>query len=181
MHVFPSDATTDGSSNAPTLAHRARRMLHWPAALALLLVMIAWSPPSQAAPQTPPEGGHDLVAEWTGTDAAVRVVAGPDGLIHVLGGVYVRHMRPDGSIDGSTRVENIKELAVGPTGDLFGAKEREVMQLALQGLPACCKAWAGVAPATSASISRNDRRRAASSQAASVAGMATRVNSRTAE
>lgn len=129
MHVFPSDATTDGSSNAPTLAPRARRMLHWPAALALLLVMIAWSPPSQAAPQTPPEGGHDLVAEWTGTDAASRVVAGPDGLIHVLGGVYVRHMRPDGSIDGSTRVENIKELAVGPTGDLFCAKEREVMQL----------------------------------------------------
>lgn len=129
MHVFPSESTAGGASFAPPVPSLARRMLHWPAVLALLLITGGWSLPSRAAPHTPPEGGHDLVAEWTGTDAASRVVVGPDGLIHVLGGVYVRHMRPDGTVDGSTRVENIKELAVGPNGDLFGAKIREVMQL----------------------------------------------------
>jgi len=129
MHANLPDAAAGGAPFAPPSRTLARRMLHGPAALALLLITLVWSLPSRAAPHSPPEGGHDLLAEWTGTDAASRVVAGPDGLIHVLGGVYVRHMRPDGTVEGSTRVENIKELAVGPTGDLFGAKVKEVMAL----------------------------------------------------
>lgn len=132
----PLDARLPGSLPL-SLPRRSRaqlalgRRFPWmrPEFLALLLVTLVWNLPSRAAPHSPPEGGHDLVAEWTGTDAANRVVAGPDGLIHVLGGVYVRHMRPDGTVEGSTRVESIKELAVGAGGELYGGKVREVMEL----------------------------------------------------
>ena len=136
MHVFPSDATTDGSSNAPTLAHRARRMLHWPAALALLLVMIAWSPPSQAAPQTPPEGGHDLVAEWTGTDAAVRVVAGDlddgDGRQHT-GAAQVAASARDAPLLGHLLEQRLQSDLVIAL-DIEGAGDLALAHLTLGGL-----------------------------------------------
>lgn len=116
----------------PTGRHGARRLPSALGALGLLALMaLASDPRSSAAPlaQDSDPGAYGLVDEWTGTDAAMRVVWGGDGQVHVLGGVYVRHTRSDGSLIETTRVENITELAVDAQGDVYAAKDREVLKV----------------------------------------------------
>ncbi len=97
----------------------------------LALLGLAGGPTSDAATltQDTDPGSYGLVDEWTGTDAAMRVAWGGDGQLHVLGGVYVRHTRPDGQVEETTRVEDITEIAVDGQGDVYAAKDRAVLKV----------------------------------------------------
>jgi Mg-chelatase subunit ChlD len=109
-----------------------RRILPVFSAVLLLALMTAADEPLGAAKPTEQDsdpGAYGLVDEWRDTGEAMRVVYGGDGLVHVLGGVYIRHTQTNGVADETTRVENITEIAIGKAGDLYAAKRREVMKV----------------------------------------------------
>lgn len=127
--VWRSRFSATGVARLPDGGRRRRnnRILPTLAAAALLTVS-ATAERSMAEPRAD-VGSHSQVAVWTDVGAASRIVAGTDGLIHVLNGTTVRHTRTDGSLDSQTPVSAVREIAVTGTGGLVGMREKEVVWL----------------------------------------------------
>jgi Mg-chelatase subunit ChlD len=66
--------------------------------------------------------GYALLDTWRDLPDPTRVTAGIDGRVHVLvsGGTSARHMSTDGTLLGQTPTFNLREIAVDPSGNLYG-------------------------------------------------------------
>jgi len=120
----PSPAAVDSAA----AGHRNRRAPTL--VLTTVLFLGATASHSAAEPVTPPNNNaYAQVAVWKDVGAASRVTAGADGLIHVLGGTTVHHMRLDGSREDRTPVSGARELTVDVDGYLYLALDKAVVRV----------------------------------------------------
>lgn len=128
-HLLRGGSTSSARLGCISLAQLTRRLGRMPVLGLVTLGVLALTAVRASAEPIPNNNAYSLVATWSDVGVASRVVAGADGLIHVMNPNEVRHTQPDGMLVSQTPVSGARELAIDGGGNLYLALEKAVLRV----------------------------------------------------